>query len=46
MLACVLLGVGGGVRIQWGETFVLRADLGWSPNDSNTGVYVDVGHAF
>jgi hypothetical protein len=40
------LGLGGGVRFQWGETFILRADVAWSPDADPVGVYVDVGHVF
>jgi len=40
------VGVGGGGRIQWGETFVLRADFGYSPTDETTGFYIDIGHVF
>jgi len=38
------VGVGGGLRIQWGGTFVVRADVGWSPD--GLGVYFDVNHIF
>ena len=40
------LGVGGGGRFQWGETFLIRADLAHSPTDDTTGFYIDVGHLF
>ncbi len=40
------LGLGGGARFQWGETFLLRADVAWSPDARPVGVYVDVGHVF
>lgn len=40
------IGVGGGLRLQWGETFILRADVAWSPDATPVGVYVDVGHIF
>ncbi|HLT35170.1 MAG TPA: BamA/TamA family outer membrane protein [Enhygromyxa sp.] len=39
----VKLGVGGGVRITWGETLVIRVDPAWSPTDQNFGFYVDIG---
>ena len=40
------LGVGGGLRLRWGETFVLRADGAWSPTRETPGFYVDVGQVF
>ena len=42
----VTLGTGGGMRLQWGETFILRADVGWSPRDDDLGVYIDIDHIF
>jgi hypothetical protein len=39
-------GVGGGLRIQKGETFVLRADLAWSPDARPLGAYLLAGHQF
>ena len=38
------VGLGGGLRLQWGGTFVVRADVGWSPD--GLGIYFDVGHIF
>ena len=38
------VGVGGGLRLQWGPNFVLRTDVAWSPD--GIGVYLDAGHAF
>lgn len=40
------LGVGGGLRLRWGETFILRADLAASPTDHTTGFSIDLGHVF
>ena len=40
------LGLGGGIRFQWGETFLLRADVAWSPDADPVGVYVDINHVF
>ncbi|HTJ81397.1 MAG TPA: BamA/TamA family outer membrane protein [Polyangiaceae bacterium] len=40
------VGVGGGLRLRWGETFVLRADGAWSPTRETPGVYVDIGQVF
>lgn len=49
---------GGGLRIQWGESFVVRADYGFSMTEtdstdptlpftgSSTGLYITVSHAF
>ena len=44
--AGLMTGFGGGLRLQWGETFILRADVGWSTRDDTLGVYVDIGHVF
>ena len=40
------LGVGGGLRIRWGETLVMRLDGAYSPTDETEGFYVDLGHVF
>ena len=40
------LGVGAGPRLQWGETFLIRIDLAWSPDADPIGVYFDVSHVF
>lgn len=39
-------GVGGGLRLLWGENFVLRADIAWSPDAMPVGFYFNAGHAF
>jgi hypothetical protein len=39
------LGIGGGLRIQWGETFIGRADWAGSP-EGTSGLYLGVGHIF
>lgn len=39
-------GVGGGVRIQKGRSFLLRGDVAWSPDARPVGVYVQANHAF
>ncbi|TNE50155.1 MAG: hypothetical protein EP343_09500 [Deltaproteobacteria bacterium] len=44
--AILKYGAGGGLRIQWGETFIIRADFSYSPLDDNVGVYIDVNHIF
>lgn len=40
------VGVGGGLRITWGETLVIRADPAYSPTDDSFGFYVDIGQMF
>jgi hypothetical protein len=40
------LGTGGGLRVRWGETFLVRFDAAYSPTDRSNGFYVDVGHVF
>ena len=40
------VGVGGGLRLQWGETFLIRADLAQAVTEGTTGFYIDVGQAF
>jgi outer membrane protein assembly factor BamA len=39
-------GVGGGLRLQSGSAFVLRADLAWSPDATPIGAYVAAGEMF
>jgi surface antigen Omp85-like protein len=39
-------GVGGGLRLQQGETFVVRADLAWSPDARPVGGYFAAGQIF
>jgi outer membrane protein assembly factor BamA len=39
-------GVGGGLRLQSGSAFVLRADLAWSPDATPVGGYVAAGQMF
>jgi hypothetical protein len=39
-------GVGGGPRLQWGETFLIRGDYAVSPSDSTSGFYLTIGHRF
>jgi hypothetical protein len=38
--------VGGGLRLQKDQTFVLRADLAWSPDAHPLGGYFLAGHLF
>jgi hypothetical protein len=39
-------GVGGGLRLQEGQTFVIRADLAWSPDAQPVGAYFAAGETF
>jgi len=39
-------GVGGGLRVQEGRTFVLRLDLAWSPDATPVGAYFAAGDIF
>jgi outer membrane protein assembly factor BamA len=39
-------GVGGGLRLQSGSAFVLRADVAWSPDARPISGYVAAGEAF
>jgi hypothetical protein len=39
-------GAGGGLRLQQGKTFIVRADLAWSPDARPIGVYVAAGQLF
>jgi outer membrane protein assembly factor BamA len=39
-------GVGGGIRLQAGQSFVIRADAAWSPDARPVGVYLASGHLF
>lgn len=39
-------GVGGGLRLQQGEVFIIRADVAWSPWASPIGFYFGAGQVF
>ena len=39
-------GVGGGLRLQEGKTFVVRADVAWSPDAQPVGAYFAAGEIF
>jgi hypothetical protein len=39
-------GVGGGIRLQQGEQFIVRLDVAWSPDANPIGLYVQAGQAF
>jgi hypothetical protein len=45
-LAGLKYGVGGGVRLQSGSAFVLRADVAWSPDATPIAAYVSAGQMF
>ncbi len=40
------VGLGGGLRVSWGETFVIRIEPGYSVTEKNFGLYINVGHLF
>ena len=40
------VGLGGGARIYWGRTFVLRADVAWSPDAQPVAFYFNVNQVF
>lgn len=40
------LGVGGGMRVAAGKSFVLRADAAWSPDARPLSVYIAAGQSF
>ncbi len=39
-------GAGGGLRLQSGSAFVVRADMAWSPDADPVGAYFSAGQAF
>jgi hypothetical protein len=39
-------GIGGGLRLQQGKTFVVRADVAWSPDAQPIGAYFAAGEIF
>lgn len=39
-------GVGGGLRLQQGKTFIVRLDLAWSPDANPIGAYFAAGQIF
>ncbi len=42
----LLLGVGTGLRLRWGQAFVLRMDTAWSPTTRTRGIYFGTDHIF
>jgi hypothetical protein len=45
-LANFAMGMGAGLRLKWGETFIVRVDPGYSPTESKFGLYINVDHIF
>ena len=39
-------GIGGGIRLQQGRAFLVRADVAWSPDAKPIGAYVTADQAF
>ena len=39
-------GVGGGLRLQEGQTFIVRGDVAWSPDATPVGAYFAAGEIF
>jgi len=39
-------GLGGGIRLQQGTTFVVRAEIAWSPDAEPVGAYFNAGQLF
>lgn len=39
-------GLGGGLRVQEGKTFIVRLDLAWSPDATPVGAYFAAGEIF
>ncbi len=42
----IKVGTGGGLRLHWGEHFVIRFDAGYSPTEGTRAFYVGVRHVF
>ncbi|GAB4510881.1 MAG: hypothetical protein Tsb0020_28470 [Haliangiales bacterium] len=40
------LGVGAGLRVRWGETFIVRADPAYSLTEETFGLYININHIF
>jgi hypothetical protein len=40
------MGMGAGLRLKWGETFIVRVDPGYSPTEKTFGLYINVDHIF
>jgi hemolysin activation/secretion protein len=39
-------GLGGGIRLQQGRSFLVRADVAWSPDARPVGAYLQANHTF
>jgi Omp85 superfamily domain len=39
-------GLGGGLRLQEGQTFIVRGDIAWSPDATPVGAYFAAGEVF
>ena len=39
-------GLGGGLRLQEGQTFIVRGDVAWSPDARPVGAYFAAGEVF
>jgi len=39
-------GAGAGLRLQWGESFIIRADVAYSPDADPIGFYISINHIF
>jgi hypothetical protein len=40
------VGVGAGLRLKWGETFIVRVDPGYSVTEQTFGLYINIDHIF
>lgn len=40
------VGVGAGLRLKWGETFIVRVDPAYSVTEETFGLYINVDHVF
>jgi hypothetical protein len=40
------VGLGGGMRVVWGSTFVIRIDHSRSPTEGTSGTYIGLGNLF
>lgn len=45
-LTDIAVGVGAGLRVRWGETFIVRVDPAYSPTEGTFGLYINVNHIF
>lgn len=39
-------GLGGGLRLAWGEALLVRLDAAWSPSEDTWGLYITTDEAF